>query len=57
MGNFYDDPQARLFMHSQKQWGGEIPKLGNVKRDKEDGWWDSLSKLFTFGCVETSHNR
>ena len=58
-GDFYNmnDPQARLFAHSQKQWGGEIPRLADRSQQQQGGWWESLSRIFTFGCVETSHNK
>ena len=52
-------PSTRLMMQSEKQF---IEEYGNrrTKADtnaSEESIWDKVSRMFTFGCIETNHNR
>jgi len=37
---------------------GERPigRFNGQQSNQENTMWDKLSKIFTFGCIETSHN-
>lgn len=53
-------PHSRMMFQSEAQFldnYGERP-IGrfNGQSNQENTMWDKLSKIFTFGCIETSHN-
>jgi len=42
-----------------ENYGGrasEIPTRFKNGQMEENSIWDKLSRIFTFGCIETSHN-
>lgn len=39
--------QGRRTEHRQRQYGGQA---------EENSVWDTLSRIFSFGCIETNHN-
>ena len=36
--------------------GAQNRYFGNKTGGEGDSMWDKLSRLFTFGCIETNHN-
>lgn len=54
-------PHSRMMFQSEAQFldnYGERPigRFNGQQSNQENTMWDKLSKIFTFGCIETSHN-
>jgi len=54
-------PHSRMMFQSEAQFldnYGERPigRFNTQQNNQENTMWDKLSKIFTFGCIETSHN-
>ena len=56
-------PHSRMILESEKQFLDNYGRRTEIERRtmhggvvQEESMWDKLSRIFTFGCIETSHN-
>lgn len=56
-------PHSRMILESEKQFLNNYGRRTEIDRRsvpggnvQEESMWDKLSRIFTFGCIETSHN-
>ena len=52
-------PTSALMMHSERQFLDDYARNDkrNTSYQSDNTIWDKLSRIFTFGCIETSHNK
>ena len=55
-------PSTRLMMQSERQFIEEYGRgkgnmRGGTQPQEEETVWERFSRMFTFGCIETNHNR
>ena len=52
-------PTSALMMHSERQFLDDYARgdKRNTSYQSDNTIWDKLSRIFTFGCIETSHNK
>ena len=55
-------PHSRMILESEKQFMNDYGRRTEIERrtlqapEDSESMWDKLSRIFTFGCIETSHN-
>ena len=56
-------PNSKLIMRSESQFNNSgygnngSRQVKNYEVPDDNSFWDKLSRIFTFGCIETSHNQ
>ena len=58
-------PNSKLIFRSESQFNQAAYGNSGARQSKnyegnipdENSFWDKLSRIFTFGCIETSHNK
>ena len=55
-------PHSRMILESEKQFMNDYGRRTEIERrtlqapEESESMWDKLSRIFTFGCIETSYN-